>query len=829
MLVLTWSILTDENGVHSISEQLASRCGYTISTFRMDGFTTFRASYYSCFTHNQDDEVFTFRFNVLVTDAGGRWISRPVSAVCSGLFWTHREMICEEDYMEVNVNRELACGGQRGDGGRMWQATFAQAQRMASSAWQLMFLQRDGRVSSMSVSEAQRWGYSLTTTGHRAVLRSPYKQPHAELTAVDGVPVEVVQVSLFVKQKLTVVMIDVSMACTVNSGSFDGTQLLWDVPRLVTPLVGEEAKFESRSLRLGVEGVLLDEPTAAAKGFSLVQQGHLVQIRVPFGAEGGYKKSLVEDNVYRDTYVILLLYEHVYSLLYEDGSSVDTKLRMLRVLDTPLLCRLPFILDQTTSDDRVFSVYLGNVPADVILVDVRINGEQLVESESAKRGYSIHPILHTNGSRAYNFQLPFQDATVHWTYLGQGVVQYSIDVNFTLTVMPQRDSYYHSAILSARVSGSFPPEITAQCSDGGITFSVVTPPLAHSLWEVGVDHEPLTSQLAAQRGYRLHNESHRTTLEVPVFSIGFTYEDINLSNFYGTFQLLLRDSRTLEVQTSTSKRCLFTTQDMMVCSADGTLTVVTTLTSTWPMMQPEKTSLLDPTCGPKQTDGSRVLFEFRVDSCGTKAMVGESYVVYENEILHDRQTIADGPAFISRESQFKLTLRCFYLLSGVSRLSVDRIFSSETPGFGSVKVFKSLKDSENELQDQDCPYQVSGNAVDTPTTLVHQTPAPGGLLPPSNISLRPRPGPSHFITVSGGHNNLLHTHQNPHSSPPEGPPTGTHQVPMQVPEHLSSQTQDQRMFGSPWYDQLQDSSAQPSNLNMPSFGSEGLTDNTWEN
>lgn len=36
-------------------------------------------------------------------------------------------------------------------------------------------------------------------------------------------------------------------------------------------------------------------------------------------------------------------------------------------------------------------------------------------------------------------------------------------------------------------------------------------------------------------------------------------------------------------------------------------------------------------------------------------------------------------------------MRCFYPLSGVNRLSVDRTFRSETPGFGLVDVFKSLK------------------------------------------------------------------------------------------------------------------------------------------
>lgn len=51
------------------------------------------------------------------------------------------------------------------------------------------------------------------------------------------------------------------------------------------------------------------------------------------------------------------------------------------------------------------------------------------------------------------------------------------------------------------------------------------------------------------------------------------------------------------------------------------MTVVTTPTSTWPAVQPERTTLLDPTCAPKQTDGFRVLFEFKLDSCGTRAMV----------------------------------------------------------------------------------------------------------------------------------------------------------------------------------------------------------------
>ncbi|XP_027131985.1 uncharacterized protein LOC104934442 isoform X2 [Larimichthys crocea] len=827
----------DGNGVHSISKQIASRCGYTISNFKMDGFTTFRASYYSCFTHNQNDEVFTFRFNVIVSDGGGGWISQPVSEVCSGLIWTHREIICEEDYMEVNVNRETSCGSQQGESGLMWQAALSQAQRMASLVWQLMILQRDGQVSSLSVSEAQRQGFSLTTTAQRVVLRSQYKQLYTELTMVDGVPMEVLQASLFFKQKLMVVMIDMSIACPVNSGSFDGTVLLWDVPWAVTPLVGEGATFKSRNLSLGVGGVLLDESTLAVRGFSLVQQGSLNQIGIPFGAEGGYRKSLVLNNMYKEMYVICLLYEQVFSLLYEDGSSLDTRHRMFKVLDTPLLCRPPFSLDKTMSDEQVFRVYLGNIPVDVLLEEVWINGKQLM-SESAEWDSSVSPVVHINGSRGYELQLPFEDTIVHWMHLGQGVVQYSIDINFTLSIMPQRDSYYHHTFITAQVFNAFPPEITAQCSDGGIIFSVVRTPRGESLWEVGIDHEPLTSQLATQRGYRFHTNKLRTTLEVPVFSVGYNYEGINLSNFYGTFKLLLRNSKTLEVQTSTSKRCLFKTQDMIVCSADGSMTVVSTLTSTWPMVQPERTTLLDQTCRPNQTDGSRVLFEFKLDFCGTRAMVGESYVVYENEIVHHRQMIADGPNFISRESQFKLTVRCFYPLNGVNRLSVDRIFRSESPGFGSIKVFESIEDSANKLPAQECSHQVSGNAVNTPTNQVHQALAAGGVLPHSGVRPQPKPGPSHFITVPAGHNNLLYSSHNLQPSRnfnlspplPEGPTIGVNQVPLQAHSgHFVTQKQDQYIFGSstgghlpnnpPRYDKLPDNSDQLSNLDTTSFNS----------
>lgn len=65
---------------------------------------------------------------------------------------------------------------------------------------------------------------------------------------------------------------------------------MWDFPRVLRPLLEEGGAFQSHKRSLEVDGVMLDEQSAAAKGFGLVQQEELVQILVPFGAEGGYTR-----------------------------------------------------------------------------------------------------------------------------------------------------------------------------------------------------------------------------------------------------------------------------------------------------------------------------------------------------------------------------------------------------------------------------------------------------------------------------------------------------------------------------------------------------------
>lgn len=74
------------------------------------------------------------------------------------------------------------------------------------------------------------------------------------------------------------------------------------------------------------------------------------------------------------------------------------------------MIRILFVSLETVADNQVFQVYLGNIPVDVILEDVWINGKQLQMSE--KLNYSVKYSVQNNGSKAYQLQLPFKDPVV---------------------------------------------------------------------------------------------------------------------------------------------------------------------------------------------------------------------------------------------------------------------------------------------------------------------------------------------------------------------------------------------------------------------------------
>ncbi|XP_020347077.1 uncharacterized protein LOC109897004 [Oncorhynchus kisutch] len=664
----------DADGVHPITKQYGSECGYMFSILPLPGHAELRASYFSCHTDNQDDEVFTFSFNLITIDANRVEATYSVTATCSlPLPWSPREVSCEENYMEVSVRGEVS--GLPGTKADDWTAALATAHSSATSTWQVMFQQEGQQLTPMSPSEARELGYVFYLTQGRLVFRSPYMPGSVmgSVTMVNGTLVEVVYPILVSRQRWVVIMVNLVVACSTDEGMYDGAGLVWQTPTLLSPLVSGLSGLESFKISMGVDGQLLDEPITAERGYSLDISDTTVQISIPFNAAGGYRKSFVMGNMYHEFYVVRLYYEHIFM----DDSGVETRLRLHRPMNTPLLIQHLSIINQTVLKDRVFTVYLGNLSYDVDLVAVNLNGHKFTMLEANKSGLVITMVPQPNSTlHAYILRVPF-DAVIHKLYPTEGLLEYSLDINYTLVILPQAEPYFYLASVVAQFNDVFPPVFKGVCNEKSIRFQMDHKPFDY-LWEVVVGPHILTTNLAAKRGYIMRNDSKSLTLDVPLFSVGYTYKDINLKQFRGTFEILSRALKTLEVKSSLAKACLFQTTEVIVCSTEGVMTVVSVILAN-PGSEPIRSSLLDSTCRPQEMDDTRVLFSFRLDTCGTRVQFDYQHLTYENEI-----TVEHTSQSVEAPVSTRVTVRCVYPLSGLYKLFAYRRFEADSPGFGTI-------------------------------------------------------------------------------------------------------------------------------------------------
>ncbi|XP_052315586.1 uncharacterized protein LOC118392015 isoform X6 [Oncorhynchus keta] len=685
----------DADGVHPITKQYGSECGYMFSILPLPGHAELRASYFSCHTDNQDDEVFTFSFNLITIDANGVEATYSVNATCSlSLPWSPREVSCEENYMEVSVRGEVSdLPGTKAD---VWSAALAKAHSSAMSTWQVMFQQEGQQLTLMSPSEARELGYVFYLTQGRLVFRSPYTPGSVmgSVTMVNGTLVEVVYLILVSRQRWMVIMVNLVVACSTDEGMYDGVGLVWQTPTLLSPLFSGLSGSESIKISMGVDGQLLDEPITAERGYSLDISDTTVQISIPFNAAGGYRKSFVMDNMYREFYVVRLYYEQIFM----DDSGVETRLRLHRPMNTPLLIQHLSIINQTVLEDRVFTVYLGNLSYDVDLVAVTLNGHNFTILEANKSGLVITMVPQPNSTlHAYILRVPFEDAVVHKLYSPEGLLQFSMDINYTLVIMPQKEPFYYLASVVAQFNDVFPPVFKGVCNEKSISFQMAHKPFDY-LWEVGVGPYILNSNLAAKRGYIMQNDSKSLTLEVPLFSVGYTYKDINLKQFYGSFEIRSRLPKTLEVKSSLAKACLFQTTEVialtqrsLVCSTEGVVTVVTDVTLAIPGAEPNGTFLLDSTCRPQETDDTRALFSFGLHTCGTRVQVDHQHVTYENDINVEHKSQSVNATVKTGDTASVVIVRCVYPLSDLYKLFAYWRFEADFPGVGTILTRETVK------------------------------------------------------------------------------------------------------------------------------------------
>ncbi|MGH0181024.1 UNVERIFIED_CONTAM: hypothetical protein FKN15_005799 [Acipenser sinensis] len=202
--------------------------------------------------------------------------------------------------------------------------------------------------------------------------------------------------------------------------SFDGTYLSWVTPRLITPLVLHPTKFLDKRITMGVEGRVLDEVTTTSRGYKLLVNSTAVEIRIPFGAVGGYRKN---------------------------------------------------------------------------------------------RGVKIIEVRHPNGTKDFVLKVPFNNPLVSVEYIGALIRRYTLNINYTLNIVPQNEPYFHPAAIVYDVKDVNLPDVKSFCTNRSVVFEV-TPGNMDSSWELCIGSRPLPYTIAEPK----------ITIELPLFSIGYIYE-----------------------------------------------------------------------------------------------------------------------------------------------------------------------------------------------------------------------------------------------------------------------------------------------------------------
>ncbi|MGH0182235.1 UNVERIFIED_CONTAM: hypothetical protein FKN15_016668 [Acipenser sinensis] len=637
----------DRSGVYPLNDSYAAACGFTYS-FNLPGDLIFRASFLACHVESVNDVSYALQYRFVRLDSLGRETVYPFSLSCSTESpWNPREIVCEDKYMEVSVRKNVPVIAQEGLEKEDWEAALSIAQGAVMSVWQVVFHQTgmtpktmttaDARTAgylvnstssrvifrspygmpmsevllaqgavmsvwqvvfhptgmtpkTMTAADARTAGYLVNSTSSRVIFRSPYGMPMSEVLLVSGVPVEVIRATVFYKQRWMLLLVDTSAACAKNPSVFDGTYLSWVTPRLITPLVLHPTKFLDKRFMMGVDGRALDEVTAISRGYQLLVNRTAVEICIPFGAVGGYRKSHVIDNKYNQVYEIDLFLEHQWA----DDLWEVTQHRSFKPARSPYLPETPYVVNNTVPSEKGFTVTLGNFKPDVELKNLTLNGVPLILPEAQNRGY-----------------------------IGALIRRYTLNINYTLNIVPQNEPYFHPAAIVCDVKDVNLPDVKSFCTNRSMVFEVTLGNMDSS-WELCIGSRPLPYTIAEPK----------ITIELPLFSIGYIYEgpascDVSLASSLPRTSLLrgltvrvelnMRNVKTLQVEKQFVQRCPIPTRELLVCFPNGVVTVVAVTMEPIPVVDPSKTTLLDKTCKPKEFDSTRALFTFGVNTCRTRS------------------------------------------------------------------------------------------------------------------------------------------------------------------------------------------------------------------
>ncbi|KAH0621953.1 hypothetical protein JD844_023732 [Phrynosoma platyrhinos] len=299
--------IMDHSGVAVLPDQeVEARCGYVLSE-DVWGNRIFRASFLGCHVTNERDEKFSLTVTIKVSlfeDMSAPTTYQRIMS-CPYFPWAPREIVCEENYMEVSVKSDVPVISD--DETHKWMSALPETERVAYQIWQLIFYSPSGRKSTLA-SDASKLGYSFNNTLTRVFLRSPYYTNESEHSVVNGT-------------------------------SFTDAVIRWTVPTVIPRLVLQQHSFTSLKISMGVGGKRIEDPEKF--NYKLEYNNTHIGIKIPIGASGGRFKSNVFSGVYGITWSIDLFLEHAWT----DTDWQLTKYTVIKPITTPFMPQIVTVVN----------------------------------------------------------------------------------------------------------------------------------------------------------------------------------------------------------------------------------------------------------------------------------------------------------------------------------------------------------------------------------------------------------------------------------------------------------------------------------------------------
>ncbi|KAK1209278.1 ZP2 protein, partial [Pygoscelis papua] len=691
---LSFSVIDQSGIAWELDEAMASQCGYTVTYSNWQNIE-FRASALSCHSRLEKD-VFTVTIQLKASHTPDmkNTATHLKSASCRYGPWSPRELVCESNYMEVSVRREVPqtikdfIQNEPED----WTLAFPEAKAGEASVWQIVFHQPEEK-KALLVSDAWSAGYGLNTTDTRVLLRIPYTAAQIQLVEAQGITFSAVRSSTFYKQRWMILMVDTAVACPVDGVGYTNKTIIWTVPKYIQPLSAGATGFKDVLVEAGVDLHKLSAKEMASRKYVLSNDLNAITMKIPIGAEGGYYKTSVSSGQHGTKYTINLFLEHQW----EDNKWGLTKHTIIKEIETPFEQVELAITNNSNLSARLMNVTVGRFLPDVELVNLTIDGATVAVPEAVQHGYLTQEIRYANGSKAYVIKVPFDAPSIKKEYMRADMRAHTLNVTLAFITHPTSETFTVPVITVSAVKDAVLPSARGFC-DGRNLRLVITRGNVDQNWLPFISDWHLTPEAAQKYNYNLRDNGTHLAISVPFLSSHVNYEDFHTSGIKASLHLTLKDGITLANRRDFSISCRFSPSELIQCLPNGTVVITTVKLVGIADLDTSLLVLRDRQCKPSLVTEKTATFKFNVNTCGTSRKFNSTTMIYENDVLYFRPG-NDTPVY-------QLKFVCSYAI----KQTVDVRYESKKnpppsikPGFGSLalslKLFKEKSYSD--------PYQES--------------------------------------------------------------------------------------------------------------------------